>query len=89
MRWTAVRSRRGVPRSTVRFAIQHGWLLFAALTLNAIYASSGEARMLASASVAVLLGAPSVLGSVAALFTRRRQALHDLLSGTLVLVNTR
>jgi hypothetical protein len=76
-------------RSSIRFALQHGWLLFAALTLHAIYASSGEARTLASFAAAVLLGAPSLLGSAAALFTRRRQALHDLLTGTLVLVNTR
>jgi uncharacterized RDD family membrane protein YckC len=76
-------------RAANRFAIQHGWLLFTALTLHAIYASSGEARTLASFAGVVLLGVPSVLGSVAALFTKRRQALHDLLTGTLVLVNTR
>jgi len=76
-------------RVAVRFTLQHGWLFFAALTLHAIYASSGEARTLASFALAVLLGAPSLLGSVAALFTKKRQALHDLVSGTMVLVNTR
>jgi len=76
-------------RSAVRFTLQHGWLFFAALTLHAIYASAGEARTLASFALAVLLGAPSLLGSLAAPFTSKKQALHDLLSGTMVLVNTR
>jgi uncharacterized RDD family membrane protein YckC len=76
-------------RGVLRFGLQHGWLIFAALTLNAIYASSGQGKTLASFAAAAVLGAVSVLGSVAALFTRRRQALHDLISGTMVLVNTR
>jgi len=76
-------------RSSLRFAAQHGWLLFALLTVNAIYASAGQGRTLALFALAAALGAVSVLGSVAALFTKRRQALHDLLTGTLVLVNTR
>src|SRR5262249_12414108 len=76
-------------RSANRFAIQHGWLLFAALTLNALYASSGQGRTLATFAVAAVLGAASVLGWVAALCPKRRQALHDLLTATQVLVNTR
>jgi len=76
-------------RSANRFVLQHGWLFFAALTLHAIYASAGEARTLVSFAGTVLLGAPSLLGSLAALFTKRRQALHDLIAGTMVLVNTR
>jgi uncharacterized RDD family membrane protein YckC len=76
-------------RAFIRFALQHGWLLFAALTANAIYGSGGEVRMNAAFAGAVLLGAPSLLGSLAALFTRRKQALHDRLTGTMVLLNTR
>ncbi len=76
-------------RAANRFAIQHGWLLFAALTFSSIYGSSGEVWRQAMFGVTLLLGVPSLLGSLAALFTKRRQALHDLLTGTLVLVNTR
>jgi uncharacterized RDD family membrane protein YckC len=73
----------------LRFLLQHGYLAFAALTVNAIYRSAGEAVTLAYFAAAAALGALSVLGSLLALFTRRKQALHDLLTRTMVLVNTR
>lgn len=73
----------------LRFLLQHGALAFAALTVSAIYRSAGEGLTLAYFVAAVALAALSLLGSLGALFTRRKQALHDLLTRTMVLVNTR
>jgi uncharacterized RDD family membrane protein YckC len=75
-------------RCLSRFALQHGWLAFGVLAVSAAYASQSSA-MFAFAGLAAVLAALSLLGSLASLFTPRRQALHDLLSGTMVLMDVR
>ena len=44
---------------------------------------------LASFVATAALGSLSLLGSAVALFTKKKRALHDLLTATMVLVNTR
>ncbi len=73
-------------RGFVRFLIQHGW--YVPLTLGAylLYASSDLDAVFLGIGLAWFLA--SVLGSLGALFARK-QTLHDFLTKTRVLVDTR
>lgn len=75
-------------RALLRFALQHGWLAFASLTVASIYSSSG-ALLFVWAGLGALLFLVGVAGSVAALFSKDRRTLADRLSGTRVLVDVR
>lgn len=72
-------------RVFVRFLIQHGGYVLVSIGLSALYASSSfDVLLLAGAAWLGLIA----LGSLAAL-SRRGQALHDLVTNTRVLVDTR
>ncbi len=76
-------------RALGRFAAQHGWLAFGSLALAGAYRSEGSAAVFASAAMAGLGFLVGVLGSAAALFTKGRRSLVDILTGTEVLVDVR
>ena len=75
-------------RIALRFALQHGWLAFAALTVGSLYRSQTEALSYVYAAAALVLFAVSMLGSATALSKSRRTAV-DLITGTQVLVDVR
>ncbi len=77
-----------LPRRLARFTLQHGWLLFLSLTLASLYGSEGSATAV-WAGLAGLGFAAGVLGSLAALFSKQRRTLIDILTGTQVLVDVR
>src|SRR5207302_1189999 len=78
----------GAPRLLVRFALQHAYLLAGVLGISALYAAQ-DAVAYSLLGVGAALAAVSLLGSALALFTARRQTLHDLLSGTMVVIDVR
>ena len=73
-------------RGFARFLLQHGWLLFLSLTIAAVYRSDQVVVWAAGAGLGFVV---SVLGGLAALFTRGRRSLVDILTGTQVLVDVR
>jgi len=73
-------------RSLARFLLQFGWVLPLSYFLHAAFEGSRAADPLGWAAIALAI--PALPGALAALFGPRR-ALHDLLSGTRVLVDTR
>ncbi len=76
-------------RAFGRSAAQHGWLAFGSLALAGVYRSEGSAAVLASAAMAGVGFLVGVLGSAAALFTKGRRSVVDILTGTQVLVDVR
>lgn len=73
-------------RGFVRFLIQHGWYVPLTIGIYALYASSDLDALFLGIGLAWL--AASVLGSLGALVARK-QTLHDFLTKTRVLVDTR
>jgi eukaryotic-like serine/threonine-protein kinase len=76
-----------VGRGLARFLLQHGWILPATLCLYFAY-QGAIARAETLGYAAIALAAPILLGALGACFGPKR-TLHDLLSGTRVLVDTR
>jgi uncharacterized RDD family membrane protein YckC len=76
------RAARG--QTLLRLGLQHGWLLFLALFIGGAYGGSPLTEVYGL--IALSLGTIAMLGSVGALFGRK-QALHDRLSGTYVVVD--
>ncbi|MHB8417750.1 MAG: protein kinase domain-containing protein [Myxococcales bacterium] len=74
-----------VPRGLGRFLIQNGWLLPATYFLHLAFEGSRRSDLVGW--LAIAFAAPALLGALPAL--GRRPALHDWLSGTRVLVDTR
>ncbi len=75
-----------LPRGLARFLLQHGWVLPFSYFLHAAFEGSRAAEAIGWLSLG--LAVPTLLGALGALFGPRR-ALHDLLTGTRVLVDTR
>lgn len=73
-------------RGFVRFLIQHGWYVPLTLGFYALYAASDLDAVLLGVGFVWL--AASVIGSLGALIARK-QTLHDFLTKTRVLVDTR
>jgi hypothetical protein len=73
-------------RGLARFALQNLWILPACYFLQAAFQGSMHADLVGYAAVG--LAALSLLGSLGAFFGKR-QTLHDFLSGTRTLVDTR
>ena len=81
--------RPGFLRVFARGTLQHAWTAAAALWLNAVYTSAGEARLLGLTALAGILAAPPLLGSLWFFFNREHRTLVDLVSGTRVLLDVR